>query len=260
MGCKGSKDAGAVDKKIDYTFKWTNFGSFDKLFQDASTVLETCEKIRGGLEDNKEDGMEIAGTDQLVDPKYVETLRVLFWAMSAGGKGKKVDLGLEVVPEKPYISVDPTLFNEETRKLYTTFKDYVTTVTDAPGDLDNAIKALQALTESVPDAVKSVKGEIEASSLNFKQKADALVIIKKNSQKLPKELEKCKRLQEVLKEAATDLKQTIPELKTLWKSADETGTKANDAKLYKPKEIFDKFHTGEITEEAKKARAQAKTA
>jgi uncharacterized phage infection (PIP) family protein YhgE len=251
MGCKGSKDAGGEDKKIDYTFLTTGFGQFDQLFSDASAILETAEKIRGGLEDSKEDGQEIAGTDQLKDPKYVETLRVLLWAFSAQGKGKIFDLGVEVVPEKPYITVDPKALNEETRNLYNTFKEYVNTVTDSPEDLKNTISKLQELVDRVPEAVKSVKSELETSSLNFKEKADALVKIKKNSQKLPKELEKCKRLSEVLKEAGTDLKETIPELKTLTKAADEIGTKANTDKLFKPKEIFNKFHTGARNEENK---------
>jgi len=256
MGCKGSKDAGADDKKIDYEFKNTGFVKFDQLFQNASTILQSAEKIRGGLEDSKEDGMEIAGTDQLKDPKYVETLKVLLWAFSAQGKGKILDLGTEIVPEKPYLVVEPKLLNEETRKLYATFKEYVNTVTEAPEDLKTSITKLQELVDMIPDAVKDAKSEIESSSMNFKEKADAMINIKKNSEKLPRQLEKCKRLSEVLKEAGTDLKQTVPELKTLVGSADEIGSKADGEKLYKPKEIFDKFHTGTRNVEAAKTQSK----
>jgi hypothetical protein len=251
MGCKGSKDAGGEDKQIDYKFENTGFVKFDQLFQNASTILESAEKIRGGLEDSKEDGQEIAGTDQLKDPKYVETLKVLLWSLSAGGKGKIFDLGTEVTAEKPYLKVEPSALNEETRKLYNTFTEYVNTVIDAPEDLKTSITKLQELVDMIPDAVKDAKSEIETSSMNFKEKADAMIKIKKNSEKLPKQLEKCKRLSEILKEAGTDLKQTVPELKTLVGSADEVGTKANEEKLFKPKEIFNKYHTGARNDEGK---------
>jgi hypothetical protein len=256
MGCQSSKDAGAEDNKIDYTFEHTRLPNFDSFFNKASAILETCEKIRGGLEDSKADGMELAGTDQLEAPKYIETLRVLLWAISATAKGKNIEIEPEVTQEKPYLDVNVSVLNEETKKLYETFKEYVNTVTDGPEDIKTAIENLQAIVDETPDVVKNAKSEIESSSLGFKEKAQAVMKVNKNSAKLPKQLKKVKHLAEVLKEAGTDLKQTVPELKTLVKGAGDTGKKAADAKLYKPKEIFDKFHTGERNAEAKKEQAK----
>jgi len=252
MGCKGSKDVSTEDKKIDSKFETTGYTKFDQLFEQASTILEGCEKIRGGLEDSKEDGAAIAGTDQLKDAKYVETLKVLLWSISAQGKGKILDMDVEPVTEKPFLKVAVAKLNKESKDLYNTFTEYVNTVTESPESLKTNVTKLQELVEMIPEAVKGAQSELEASTLSFKEKMEGGIKIKKNSQKLPKQLEKCKRLTEVLKEAGVDLKETVPELKNLVDSADEIGAKANTENLYKPKEIFDKFHTG--------AKPQAKTA
>jgi hypothetical protein len=261
MGCKGSKDANADDKKIESDFQDTYLPKFDQLFSQASTVLESCEKIRGGIEDSKEDGAGYAGTDQLKDGKYIETLRVLLWSLSAQGKGKITDLGVAPTSDLPYLTVPMNKITRDQELLYNTFKDYVVTVVESPDDLQTAITKLGELSETATSAAKDIKADIEASSLSMKQKFDAGIRTKKNTEKLIKNINKCKRLQEIVKGAATDLKETVPQIKALVQAADEIGAKAHAEGLTNPRDIFNKFHTGERAEaeEGKPAEKKAET-
>jgi len=244
MGCKSSKDA-AEDNAIDSKFEWVHLARFDEVFENAAKILESCETIRGGLEDSKGDGQEIAGTDRLKDGKYIETLRVLLWSISSQKKGNNLEIEPSVTNDAPYLDIDVKFLNHESKRLYETFKDYVTTVKEGPETVKTALENLEEISKNIPDAIKNAKADLEASSMGFADKAKALNKINKNSQKLPKELAKCKRLKEVLEEAAKDIKETVPELKNLLKGADDIGHKAAADKLYKPKEIFDKYHPGE---------------
>jgi len=252
MGCKGSKDAKKDDKKIEYDFKSTYLTKFDQLFEEARIVLEKCEKIRHGVEDTHEEGKEIAGTEKLKDPRYIETLRVLLWSLSAQGKGKIVDVGVKATSDKPYLDIDKSKLNHESVSLYDGFKEYVDTVHDSPDVLETSIKKLEELAETATEAAKNIKEEIEGAGLGLKEKLEASVRVSKNSQLLAKQIPKVKKLPEIIKEAALDIKEIVPKLPELVAHADVVGKPAFDAGLFKPKEIFEKFHDGEREGQEKK--------
>jgi len=264
MGCKGSKD-GKEERAIDSEFQQIGIARFDDFFNDAHTLLDSAETIRSGIEDSKERGAEIAETWQLKESKYIDTVQVLFWAASAenGGQIKKTDL--EVMGEPPFVKMNGSKITHDTYNLYDTFSTYLKTVAEGPGKLKEIVDSLQAMAEKAPDLVKEGKNEVQNSSLDLRGKATAIARLGKNSAKLPKELAKCKALQEVLTTAKDDMKELVPKLKELYSKADEVGAKAAGENLIRPREIFQKYHPGpkktpkEIEDERKaQEKGQAK--
>jgi len=252
MGCKGSKDA-KEDKKIDSSFDEIKIQKFDEFFRTAGKVLESAETVRSGLDENREKGAEISHTYLLKDPKYVDMIQVLFWTLSAEAEGHINKTGIDVTTEAPFIKLEGKNVTVQTYSLYETFASYVKTVVDGPATVKDAIDNLQLSVNEAPELAKEAKGEIEKSDLNFAGKAQAIARFGKNSAKLTKELAKCQKLSDSLKQAGTDLKELAPQLKDLLKNADEIGAKAHAEGLTKPGEVFDKFHTGARKEVQKKA-------
>jgi hypothetical protein len=257
MGCTGSKD-GEQNRKIDSEFQTINIARFDDFFRDARDLLQAAEDIRSGIEDSKEEGAEIARTWELKEPKYIDTVQVLFWTASAENEGQIKKADLEVTTEAPFVRMNGNKIHHETYKLYETFSTYLKTIIEGPEKLKEILEKLQAISEKAPDMVKEGKNEIQGSSLDFAGKAGAIAKLGKNSAKLPKELAKCKNLQETLTTAKTDMKELIPKLKELASKADEVGAKAFAEKIVKPGEVFEKYHPGpkktpkEIEDERKK--------
>lgn len=260
MGCKGSKDA-KEDKQINSDFERVNIVKFDEFFDNASQLLKNAEKIREGLEDNREKAAEITTTHLLKDPKYVDNVQVLFWTLSAEANGKITDTGVSVINDAPYITLDKKKIGAETNNLYEVFTDYVKTVTEGPQTLQDILAKLEEMSKALPELGTEAKAEIQGSSLGMQEKAQSIAKIGKNSTKLPKELKKCQNLGELLKQAGVDLKELAPQLAGLLAKADETGAKAAAENLKKPSEVFDKFHTGARKVEAKpeKKKAEKKT-
>jgi hypothetical protein len=249
MGCGGSKDADA-DKKIDSEFKTIGLEKLDDIFSKAHDILESCETIRAGLEDTKEDAEALAHTYKLQNPKFVDSLQILLWALSVEGKGKIKDVGLKVGSEVPYLQLDGNKCMYETMSLYECFSTYIKTVVASPQELASSIEKLGELATQVPDAVKNAKADLDASGMNFKQKADALIKMNKNAIKLPKEVAKCKNLATLLKDAAADLKELVPKLPKMVDTADEEGAKIHAKNLWRLGDIFDEAHKGERKQEA----------
>jgi hypothetical protein len=243
MGCKGSKDA-KDDKEIKYDFERIGFLSLDDFFNKASALLESAENIRSGLDDNKERGAELTGTHLLKDPKYHDTVQVLFWTLSAENGGKIKDTGLDIVGETPFIKLDANKCQTATKEIYDTFAGYVKTVMDGPQTVQDVVEQLQALSEKMTTVTEEGKNEIQNSSMGLVDKTKAIAKLGKNSAKLPKELAKCKELSNTLKTAKTDLQELLPKLKDLAANADEVGAKAHADGLAKAPEIFSKYHTG----------------
>jgi len=254
MGCKGSKDT-KEDKKISGDFERVEIVKFDEFFDNASQLLNNAEKIRSGLDDNREKAAEITHAHLLKDPKYVDNVQVLFWTLSADANGKVVDTGVTVVNDSPYIQLDKHKVTADTFNLYQVFTDYVKTVTEGPETIKDIIAKLEEMSKALPELGTEAKAEIQASSLSMVDKAKAIAKIGKNSAKLPKELKKCQALSELLKQAVTDMKELVPQLSGLLAKADEVGAKAAAENVKKPAEIFEKYHAGarKIEKKAEKA-------
>lgn len=245
MGCKGSKDDKQDNKAIDSDFEWIGMGRFDDFFRSARDLLQAAEEIRGGLEDNREKGLELSHAFKLKEAKFHDIVQVLFWTLSAEKDGKIVDTGLEIASDLPYVKLEGGKVSHDTYALYECFTGYVKACFDGPKNLKEIAEKLQELSQKLPDVTTEGKNDIQNSSWSFGDKAKAIAKIGKNSKKFTKEVAKVKTLNEILQTAATDVKEMVPKLKEMMTAADVIGAKAHADGLKKPGEIFDKYHTGE---------------
>ena len=104
------------------------------------------------------------------DPKYVDTVQVLFWTLSAENGGKIKDTGLDIGNEAPFIKLDGNKCQRDTWDIYETFSGYVKTVMEGPETVQNVIDQLQALADKMPTITQEGKSEIQNSSMGFGDK------------------------------------------------------------------------------------------
>jgi DNA-binding ferritin-like protein len=243
MGCGATKD-NKDDKEIKYEFERIGLVTLDDFFNRAAGLLESAEGIRSGLDDNKESGYELTGTNTLKDPKYIDVIQVLFWTLSAQNKGKIADTETDIINETPYVKLNRNKCSQEAWEIYETFAGYVKTIMDGPKTIEDVSEQLQGLAERLSSLTTEGKAEIQSSNMSFGDKVKAVANLGKNTSRLTKNIEKCKVLKSTLQQAKTDLQELLPKLRDTLKTADETGAKAVAAKLTRAPEIFDKFHPG----------------
>lgn len=217
---------------------------FDNFFSDAHSLLADAEFLRSGIEDTKTKGAEASHTNQLVDPKFVDTIQVLLWSASADNKGNIANSGAAATHTPPYFTIDGGKCRIETMSLFSLFQTYIKTIMEGPEKLKHIIEKLADMSERAPGLIEDGKSDIQNSSMGFSSKLKATADLIKNGAKLPKELKKCRELEGTIKQAKVDLEELLPRLKDLIASADDVGAKAYNAGCLKPAEIFDKFHPG----------------
>jgi hypothetical protein len=261
MGCKGSKDADEREaRKIDYDFEWTRVPKFDDFFNTASTVLEKAEGIREGLQDAREDGAEFADTWKLKEYTYNDTVKVMFWALSANAGGDIKKANVNVSEEAPFVHLeyyDGLLW--ETRELADTFQAFLKSIVEGPGALIKIVEEVNNIVGQTSDLAQNGAQYAKDANLGGLDAIRAVNALRKNIAKLTTNAAKLKELPNLCKDGATDFKKLVPEIKKIVNECDEVGKKAAADKVLKPKDIFAKYHQGakkteaEIAAEAKKA-------
>jgi hypothetical protein len=266
MGCKGSKDADEREaRKIDYDFEWTRVPKFDDFFNTASTVLEKAEGIREGLQDAREDGAEFADTWKLKEYTYNDTVKVMFWALSANAGGDIKKANVNVSEEAPFVHLeyyDGLLW--ETRELADTFQAFLKSIVEGPGALVKIVEEVTSLVEQTKDLMTNGANYAKDSGLGGLDAIRAVNALRKNVTKLSVNVPKVKELPTLCKDGAADFKKLVPEIRKILNECDEVGKKAAADKVLKPKDIFAKYHQGakkteqEIAHEAKVAEDKKK--
>jgi hypothetical protein len=245
MGCSSSKPEDPKQaRKIKFKFGKLNVPKFDQFFDSASKLLENAEGIREGVQDSKEEGQELSDTFRLKNYQYAETVRVLFWSLSASAKGNIKSTKITCSTEAPFVVLDyfPGL-NADTQTLCKTFEKFLKAVTTGPTTLVDIVKGLEDLVNKGKDFPKNAKADFKAAGLNPMDSVKALGTLTKNLNILTKELPKVKNITPLVAEAAKDMKVLAPKFKDIFFTCDTIGGKAFAAGHLTPKAIFTNYHT-----------------
>lgn len=74
MGCVSTKEADDDPHVIPYQMKYTYLYESIHFWSKCEDVLSDAEDLRSGLEDNKDDMMDIADCDKLVDGTLMDAI------------------------------------------------------------------------------------------------------------------------------------------------------------------------------------------
>jgi len=265
MGVCGSKDVDEKEaRKIDSEFARLHIPKFDEFFDKASSILSRAEGIRFGLQDAREDAAEQAGTWQLKEYKYVETIKVLFWTLSANGGGDISKSKAGVQTEAPFIVLEYfDGLQYGTRLLADSFQAFLKSITSAPIEIPKMLQEILELIKQGEELSKTAKDEATAAGLNALQAGKAALNFGKNLAKIKSESAKIEKIKPLAEDGVKEFKELLPQLKEVIAQADEVGKPAHEAVCRVPTEVFEKFHKGERKtkediEKEKKAAEAAK--
>ena len=231
MGCKPSKTL-KISSSISGDFEKTHVLPADKFFEKALPLLQKSEVIRKRLYETVKQCYQNAGTSHLPANKYIETIKVFLWSLSAGAHGQILRAGVKIVNGPPYISCSSNGLCEETLQLYKSLRDYFAVITDGSGALKNI---LANLTQMKNTLLKG-RNRIDAKELTKTNEEYARNMIKFNEG-----LEKVKDLAKTIQSAQTLVERSIRTVKSIAEEADKVGLQAYTQGLIKPREIFDEF-------------------
>jgi len=195
MGCTVSSYSHILTSKaINSEFRSTYISNFDDYYLRASNLLKDAEKIRSALQDSREIGADISGTWRLVNCRYIDTIRVMLWSLSASAKGDIRSMGLKIMKGPPFLDVSKADLLPETGILYDTFFDFTRILINGPELLRNIAANLVKMNEMTPEMIKDAENKIKNENLTTHASMMAVGALSTNAKKFPGEMEKVKQL------------------------------------------------------------------
>jgi len=234
MGCKASKAPQQLTP-FDTGFARTQNKEFNAFFDRAINLLDKAEMIRRRFVSSGQKCFEQAGTSGILVNKYVETIRILLWAISAGYQGQILRSGIKIVQGSPFISSNMNGLCAETQELYHSVRGYLDIVVDGSEVLKVIVDGLTGMSTELT--------VIQQDWLDPKDFSEGAVAFRDNTRKFNMELLKTKALFKVVSTEKRTIEKTVPRVQQLATKADVIGTSAYNQKLIKPLEIFHRFTT-----------------
>jgi len=262
MGCGASKDP-KKGRELNFSLKKVDQEGLDLFYDRISPVIKRAEEIREPTEDARDQAIKACGTHWLQSAHLNEAIKVLLWSISATNNGQIAQAGVSIQTSPPYILYDKAKLTPEQIALADPLVRYLVSV---PGSA-NLIKQLETELEGYENEFKdllkaeSVKHQEEVKRIAEENKktgkTDYAAMAKEakwgalnvyNGKSLHDAVTKMKALAPIAQQQEDEFNALLQQAQEGFKEADAIGKKAADEKIFKPREIFDKFHPGERRE------------
>lgn len=222
MGCLQSTNINDDPKKIDYEFAWVSVLEIDEVFTDLRACLSTVEKLRSGIEDNREALIYKTYAITLKDPSLREATKIMFWILSANHEGKIGNCEPKITTRPPFITLKCKNYDMNT--YWDKFSSYLKTVSEGPEEILKELDEFQRLVEKMEELAQGGMGRA-LEHLNSVPRARATVETTKNINKVRKQIPKIQRVKDVLQQARMEMEDMMNYLQESIKSSDEIGMK-----------------------------------
>ena len=257
MGCGVSKQVDDANT-IQSDFKELSIPKFNEFFDNVKIVLEMCEEIREGLQDNREDAIQGTDVDWLQEVKFLEAVRVFLWSISSSNEGNINKAGITTKESSPYFDLDRTNLYVEQVLVLEDIQKFLAAITTGIPKIPDIVKKLEDAVTEGKEMAKTIKEEAKNANLPKTKILGEMSAMAANMSKLGKNCVKVKNLPEIAKIGTSDLAELLKNIRELINNADEIGAKAHAEKIFKPKEIFHKFHQGPKKTKDEKEKADKK--
>ena len=232
MGCKASKSSPQMTT-IDSTFQKTQNKEFNAFFDRATGLFDKAELIRRRFVSSGQQCFDQAGTSAVMSNKYIETIKILLWSISAGYQGVILRSGIKIVQGSPFISCNPGGLCKETQDLYHSVRGYLDIVVDGSETLKIIVDGLTGMSTELM--------AIQKDWLDPKDFSEGATAFRENSKKFNMELLKAKSIFKVVSTERRTIETSIPQVQKLANKADVVGFRAFGQNFVKPLEIFNRF-------------------
>jgi len=232
MGCKASKSSPQLTT-IDSAFQKTQNKEFNAFFDRATGLFDKAELVRRKFVSAGQQCFDQAGTAAVMSNKYIETIKILLWSISAGYQGVILRSGIKIVQGSPFISCNPGGLCKETQDLYHSVRGYLDIVVDGSETLKIIVDGLTGMSTELM--------AIQKDWLDPKDFSEGAVAFRENSRKFNMELLKAKSIFKVVSTERRTIETSIPQVQKLANKADVVGFRAFGQNFVKPLEIFNRF-------------------
>lgn len=229
MGCTNSSECDNPNE-IKSHMDPTKVPELDELFGNISNVLSQIEEIRSGLQDSCDDMMDLANVEILKAGDLMDAIQSWLWSVSAGHKGHIENANVKILEESPYVTFDLDNSYVEVWNFQHKLKEFLQTVTTSPQKVEELSNQLQELKGKMEDATKDPKEMASKAGLK------GTLAITKNTKTTVSGLAKVAKVKDVIKEAATNMKNIVSKLPGFLGAANEYGKKAYEEKKRTPAE------------------------
>jgi len=231
MGCRSSKNINPLPP-IDSNFPTTQRPELDSFFQKATGILERIEILRNQIHTTKQKGAALAGTSNLgSDYSYFRAVEVLFWSISAAKQGNINGANIIITEQfPPFIAMNTQDYCKETLELFQTLQQYFSILLETPESLSSIVQQLQKLKDEQIEIKRNinVKGN----------PAKAAKTIDDNMKKLTDGINTSAKVLSQVPDEQQNALELTRKIQKIISTADEMGSRAFNAKLVKPLEIF----------------------
>jgi len=261
MGCGASADD-KDHRAIEHEMKPTNVPKFDELFRNLSDILQKCEKLRHGFESAPEEAIEAAETDWLKDQSldpFAEAVAVFFWSVSGVNEGEISKAKFSIGKEFPFFEFDNSRLYVEQVRIWDNVVEFLTACKEGPELVHELVKKFEEAAKEMEEVAKNVEADAKAAGLGAIETAKAGMNVGLNLKVVAAQLHKVKKLPELAIHAAKLLQALLVKIKDSHPEFDTYGKKIAAEKMWRPSEIFGKFHPGaKLTKEEYEQRQKEK--
>jgi uncharacterized protein YoxC len=242
MGCFHSSNIRDESKRIDYDFTYTNVRQVDQVFIELRESMSAIEKLRSGIEDNRDALIYKTYAITLKEPSFREAIKIMFWCISANHEGNIRNCQPSVENKAPFVNLNIKP-HSDVYPLWATFQHYLKTIAEGFEEIQKELRTTQALLEQVESlSTGGLRRDVE--NLSEPEKSQATVNGTKSIEKIRRQVQKIQRVKDVINQAKNEIEDMTGYLQGLIENADEVGAKAHEERKLTPEAICNAYHPG----------------
>jgi len=232
MGCSTSR-SNQISQIIQHELSSTSIPLVDPLFQEAMNLLLYTESLRCNYMESTKIGSQLCGTNRLQRYSHFETIRVLFWAISANFEGRILNAQIQISEKAPFITINQDNLHPEVLLAYQSLQNYLEVIVEGSNELPKIMNRINEIKRDL-----FIQREL-LTSLSPKEK---MAIFEDNFKVLTEGVLKLKSLFSSIRRNYSTFFSLIPKIRELIATSDLVGLKAHEEQLYKPLDIFLKYY------------------
>jgi len=249
MGCSYSTGEQTEIKtpEIQSVFKKTSIPQYDSFYEILNTAFERAEKIRSDILSVKRRCERITNTFKLKDSdNFINDIKVFVWSLSVNAGGDIQKFHVRTTTDLPYLLMDESLIISLANKaLYEIYKEYMKLSTNSFRQVRDIMTEVDNKEGKIKEMTKNLGKEETNGKISIFKRRSLKKTLQENKKIYLTALEKTKELLAHTEKLKNEVETNVKLLNDIIQTADVIGKKAVSMGITDPKDIFDKFHTGE---------------
>lgn len=156
--------------KLIASVPYCKFSKIDAIYDRVNKALKSAEDVRVGLEESKVKAIEISKANWLKgdeDSRFLESLKILLWAVSGENGGKILSVNPRASNEPPALELMFQAKRPETNNLYQNVTSFIRAAANAKVIKDTTLEVEKAIKDTATGSAQ-IKKEGKAAGMDPK--------------------------------------------------------------------------------------------